>query len=131
MSIISYSLPSISIFTKLLFSSFILEKIFSIFTLFFCSILQTTFSLNSLTFGWFIKCLKFKSLNQSNNWKSCESLYFKTKIRVLDKPIIGLIADDNALINNIFFHNTFEIEILHLTRKKKLFNNKFVKKIAP
>jgi protoporphyrinogen oxidase len=78
-----------------------------------------------------------KSLNQGNNWKSCENLYFKTKIRVLDKPIIGLIADNNALINNIFFHNTFEInskgddELLSVTvlKEHRLGDNELIKQV--
>jgi protoporphyrinogen oxidase len=52
-----------------------------------------------------------KNLNHSAYWKSCDNLYFKTKTRASNKPIIGLVADDNALINNLFFHNTLETKI--------------------
>ncbi|UAM98388.1 FAD-dependent oxidoreductase [Polaribacter litorisediminis] len=41
--------------------------------------------------------------NQETEWKSCDTLYFETKNRVLNKPLIGLIADENSLINNIFY----------------------------
>lgn len=41
--------------------------------------------------------------NQKIEWKSCDTLYFKTSGRVIDKPLIGLIADEGALINNIFY----------------------------
>lgn len=43
---------------------------------------------------------------QSTQWKSCDTLYFETKTQVIDKPLIGLIADSGALINNIFFHTS-------------------------
>ncbi|NVJ89876.1 MAG: FAD-dependent oxidoreductase [Flavobacteriaceae bacterium] len=41
--------------------------------------------------------------NQETNWKSCDTLYFETDTRIINKPIIGLIAEDNALINSIFY----------------------------
>lgn len=44
--------------------------------------------------------------NQSTIWKSCFNLYFETDTLTIKKPLIGLVADDKALINNIFFHNT-------------------------
>ncbi|QTE21903.1 FAD-dependent oxidoreductase [Polaribacter cellanae] len=44
--------------------------------------------------------------NQETNWKSCETLYFETDKRVIKKPLIGLIADKNTLINNIFYHTS-------------------------
>jgi len=49
-----------------------------------------------------------KNLSESESWKSCENLYFTTTSKGLSKPIIGLIADESALINNIFFHNTLD-----------------------
>ena len=39
-------------------------------------------------------------------WKSCDTLYFETNIRTIRKPIIGLIAESDALINNIFYHSS-------------------------
>lgn len=44
--------------------------------------------------------------NQNQNWKSCYNLYFEVRKRTIDKPIIGLISDNEALINNIFYHNS-------------------------
>ena len=44
--------------------------------------------------------------NQETHWKSCDTLYFETKKSVLKKPLIGLISDKNALINNIFYHTS-------------------------
>jgi len=44
--------------------------------------------------------------NQELNWKSCDTLYFKTKERSIQKPLIGLITDSEALINNIFYHSS-------------------------
>jgi protoporphyrinogen oxidase len=46
--------------------------------------------------------------NQETSWKSCETIYFETKNRNIQKPIIGLIADEKALINNIFYHTSIE-----------------------
>ena len=48
------------------------------------------------------------NLKDNTQWKSCETIYFTTKLQHLDSPIIGLIADENALINNTFFHNTLD-----------------------
>lgn len=36
-------------------------------------------------------------------WKACDTLYFTVEKDTLNKPIIGLLADKEALINNIFF----------------------------
>jgi protoporphyrinogen oxidase len=44
--------------------------------------------------------------NQEIDWKSCDTLYFETKKNTLPKPLIGLIADKNTLINNIFYHTS-------------------------
>jgi protoporphyrinogen oxidase len=41
---------------------------------------------------------------QQTKWKSCDTLYFETTKRTITKPLIGLVADSNALINNIFYH---------------------------
>jgi protoporphyrinogen oxidase len=44
--------------------------------------------------------------NQETEWKSCDTFYFETRERIINKPLIGLIADKNALINNIFYHTS-------------------------
>jgi len=39
----------------------------------------------------------------SLSWKSCDTLYFTTKTRTIQKPIIGLNCKTDALVNNIFY----------------------------
>lgn len=46
--------------------------------------------------------------NKETEWKSCDTLYFETNTRTITKPLIGLIADSDALINNIFYHTSVE-----------------------
>ena len=46
--------------------------------------------------------------NQKTQWKSCDAFYFETQSKKISKPIIGLIADKEALINNIFYHTSLE-----------------------
>lgn len=52
--------------------------------------------------------------HQETQWKRCDTLYFEVETRTIQKPIIGLIADKNALINNLFFHHS-----LTMTHKAK------------
>ena len=44
--------------------------------------------------------------NQATTWKSCDTLYFETKDRIITKPLIGLVPAEDALINNIFYHSS-------------------------
>lgn len=44
--------------------------------------------------------------DQDVAWKSCVNLYFETEKLQNTKAIIGLIADENTRINNIFYHDT-------------------------
>lgn len=46
--------------------------------------------------------------NQETQWKSCETLYFETPTKIISKPLIGLISDKKALINNIFYHTSLK-----------------------
>ena len=46
--------------------------------------------------------------NQATLWKSCDTLYFEVAKREIKKPLIGLIAAPNALINNIFYHTSLK-----------------------
>ena len=46
--------------------------------------------------------------NQQTQWKSCETLYFETNTKAITQPLIGLIADKEALINNIFYHTSLK-----------------------
>ena len=39
-------------------------------------------------------------------WKSCQTLYFTTNKRVIEKPMIGLVSKKDSLINNIFYHTS-------------------------
>ncbi|WP_047414962.1 FAD-dependent oxidoreductase [Cellulophaga sp. Hel_I_12] len=49
-----------------------------------------------------------KPLDQKVSWKHCDVLYFTAKKRIIEKALIGLIADESALINNIFYHTSLE-----------------------
>jgi protoporphyrinogen oxidase len=63
--------------------------------------------------------------NQKTDWKSCDTLYFEADRKVINRPLIGLITDKNALVNNIFYHtsvatsNKTEKELLSVTVVKK------------
>jgi len=46
--------------------------------------------------------------NNSNKWKSCDTLYFETTSRVITNKLIGLISKKGTLINNIFYHTSIE-----------------------
>ena len=48
--------------------------------------------------------------NRRTKWKSCNTLYFETDSRTIENPLIGLIANKDALINNIFYHGSLESE---------------------
>lgn len=62
--------------------------------------------------------------NQESKWKSCDTLYFETDNRAIKKPLIGLIANSDALINNIFYHTSLAS---HSTGKKDLLSVTVVK----
>jgi protoporphyrinogen oxidase len=66
------------------------------------TILKSNFTIIATEASNLISNLK----NQETAWKSCESLYFETDKRVIQKPLIGLISDENSLINNIFYHTS-------------------------
>ncbi|WP_396634391.1 NAD(P)/FAD-dependent oxidoreductase [Maribacter sp. R86514] len=46
--------------------------------------------------------------NQAIEWQSSDTLYFETENRTIKKPLIGLIANKSAVINNIFYHTSLE-----------------------
>jgi protoporphyrinogen oxidase len=48
--------------------------------------------------------------NQDVEWKPCYNMYFEVASKMISKPLIGLIADEDALINNIFFNNSLDTE---------------------
>jgi len=64
---------------------------------------------------------------KSTAWKSCETFYFETSIRTIRKPLIGLLAGENTLINNIFYHTSLETD---LAGAKELLSVTVVKKTA-
>ena len=45
---------------------------------------------------------------QSQHWKSCHCFYFEVAQDVLESPVIGLLANPEACINNIFYHSSIE-----------------------
>lgn len=51
--------------------------------------------------------------NQETEWKSCDTFYFETNNRIIKKPLIGLIAYETALINNIFYHTSLETSTIN------------------
>lgn len=75
--------------------------------------------------------------NQSTQWKSCDTLYFETEKISIDKPLIGLITDGDALINNIFYHtslpttNSSKKHLLSVTvvKNHKLGEEELVKRV--
>ncbi len=64
---------------------------------------------------------KLIGLEKPISWKACDNLYFEVEQDSLKKPIIGLVADNDALINNIFFttsianNNTSKAQVLSVT----------------
>jgi protoporphyrinogen oxidase len=63
--------------------------------------------------------------NQKTDWKSCDTLYFEAEKKIINRPLIGLITDKDALVNNIFYHtsvatsNKTAKELLSVTIVKK------------
>lgn len=84
-------------------------------------VIDTHFTIIATSPSQFVSNLK----NQEQQWKSCYCLYFEVDKRNIDKPLIGLIADHGALINNIFFHSSLktssqgENELLSVTVVKE------------
>ena len=46
--------------------------------------------------------------NQETHWKTCDTLYFETSDRIISRPLIGLISEENSLINNLFYHTSIQ-----------------------
>jgi len=75
--------------------------------------------------------------SQETTWKSCETLYFETPKRTIDKPLIGLIANELSIVNNIFYHHSLATtskgaqELLSVTVVKdhNLANSFLIKKV--
>jgi len=45
------------------------------------------------------------------DWQSCDTLYFETESKVINKPLIGLIPEKDAVINNIFYHTSLDSDL--------------------
>ena len=50
---------------------------------------------------------------EERKWQSCDTLYFETNSRAIDKPLIGLVSNSDVLINNVFFHTSLQMETKH------------------
>ena len=76
--------------------------------------------------------------NQETRWKTCDTLYFETSKRIISRPLIGLIADEKALMNNLFYHTSIKSatqgkgELLSVTIVKNhdLSEKKLIQKIT-
>ncbi|MEP2279479.1 NAD(P)/FAD-dependent oxidoreductase [Maribacter sp.] len=66
--------------------------------------LESDFIIIATEASYFIQNLK----NQALEWQSCDTLYFEVEHRTIEKPLIGLIPEKNALINNIFYHTSLK-----------------------
>ena len=58
------------------------------------------------------------------SWKSCQTLYFTANKRVIEKSMIGLIYNENSLVNNIFYHTSIAT---HSNNTKELLSVTVVK----
>ncbi|MEP2240436.1 MAG: NAD(P)/FAD-dependent oxidoreductase [Maribacter sp.] len=66
--------------------------------------IESDFIIIATEASYFIQNLK----NQALEWQSCDTLYFEVEHRTIEKPLIGLIPEKNALINNIFYHTSLK-----------------------
>lgn len=75
--------------------------------------------------------------NQETIWKSCDTLYFTTTEKAIQKPLIGLVTNADSLVNNIFYYSSIPMEhkgaedLLSVTIVKphKLSENELVKSV--
>ena len=75
--------------------------------------------------------------NQSLEWKACDTIYFESDKRIIEKALIGLVPDQDSLINNIFYHTSIETalkpkkELLSVTvvDNKGLDSNRLIAKV--
>lgn len=70
------------------------------------SVIPTHFTIIATDPGYLISNLK----SQNVLWHSCTNLYFKVSKRTINRALIGLVADNDSLINNIFFHSSVEMK---------------------
>ena len=70
-------------------------------------ILETDFTIIATEASHLISDFK----GEPTEWKSCFTLYFETEKRVIEKPLIGLLPEESAVINNIFYHTSLESSV--------------------
>ncbi|GGG39793.1 oxidoreductase [Croceivirga lutea] len=58
-------------------------------------------------------------LNENVKWKSCHNFYFRTAAKTFDTGIIALIADENSLVNNMYYLFTTDYPVLSVTVVKE------------
>ncbi|WP_405382298.1 NAD(P)/FAD-dependent oxidoreductase [Maribacter sp. LLG6340-A2] len=66
--------------------------------------LESDFTIVATEPSQFISNLK----NQATEWRSCDTLYFETDTRNINKKLIGLLPETDSLINNIFYPSSLE-----------------------
>ena len=47
--------------------------------------------------------------DRPKQWRSCHNLYFETDGKAINKRLIGLIPEQGALINNIFYSSSLNV----------------------
>ncbi len=71
--------------------------------------------------------------NQTQKWKRVDNLYFEVKTRVINMPMIGLLAEKNTLINNFHYttlaSNERQILSVSVVRKHDLSNESLIEKV--
>ena len=76
-------------------------------------------------------------INQKTEWKSCQNLYFTVSKRIYNKPFIGLIPNNESLINNILYPTSLQNkhkgnkELLSVTvvKNNHLFEEELIEKV--
>ena len=107
--------------TKILLNSAVKEVKNNIIILQDGSKIESHFTIVATEASHLISNLK----NQETQWKSCDTLYFECEKRNINNALIGLISDENALINNIFYPTSIATnsigvkELLSVTIVKK------------
>ncbi len=105
--------------TKFIFNSRVSSINDGIISLHNGSTFKSNFIINSTEFDF------TKNTNRELKWNSCENLYFEVGTDDIKKPLIGLIARENKLINNVFYPTSIQTntkgdkELLSVTIVKK------------
>ena len=78
-------------------------------------VLKSHFTIIATDVGELLSNLK----DQEIPWKSCETFYFETEHKEIKKPLIGLIPEKKALINNIFYHTSISSDTSSVKKGSK------------